>query len=130
MIGRWIQHRTGKFGNTLMDSRPRDAAASLAEQDTGGEASSLIPYEGIVSNKRMNFVFGWVHKLLNGTSQYEQAMKKSPSSDYRVYYGRTSQFSLGALTQFWRNYGYLYKDAPFADTYTVAFKQIPSKKEP
>lgn len=29
---------------------------------------------------------------------------------------------------FWKNYGFLYKDAPFADTYTIAFKQIGSKK--
>jgi len=76
----------------------------------------------------MNFVFGWVHKLLKGTVQYEQAMKKQPPSRYRVNYGSVSRFSLGALNMFWKNYGFLYKDAPFADTYTVAFKQLETKK--
>lgn len=56
-------------------------------------------------------------------------MKKNPQSRYRVNYGSTSQFSLGALTTFWKNYGFLYKDAPFADTYTVAFKQLQPRKK-
>ena len=30
---------------------------------------------------------------------------------------------------FWKNYGFLYKDAPFADTYTVAFKKLANKQK-
>lgn len=105
MIGRWIQKRTGDYSDTVT-----------------GDENTPVPFEGVVTHKRMNFVFGWVHKLLRGTYQYEQAMKKLPHSRYRVNYGSTSQFSLGGLNNFWKNYGFLYKDAPFADTYTIAFK--------
>lgn len=111
MIGRWIAKRTGEYKETV-----------------NSDDNSPIPLEGIVTNKRMNFVFGWVHKLLKGTPQYEQAMKKSPQSIYRVNYGSVSRFSLGALTTFWKEYGFLYKDAPFANTYTIAFKQLATKK--
>ena len=110
MLGRWIQFRTGEFGDTVT-----------------GDENTPIPLEGLVTHKRMNFVFGWVHKLLKGTQQYEQATRKFPHTRYRVNYGSTSQFSLGALNTFWKNYGFLYRDAPFADTYTIAFKQLATK---
>lgn len=54
MIGQWIQNRTGEYNDTVT-----------------GDDNSPVPLEGLVSHKRMNFVFGWVHKLLKGTPQYE-----------------------------------------------------------
>ena len=110
MLGRWIQNRTGEFGDTVT-----------------GDENAPVPLEGVVTKKRMDFVFGWVSKLLQGTSQYELAIKKQPSSIFRVNYAKISKFSLGALDQFWKNYGFLFKDAPFADTYTIAFKKLATK---
>lgn len=112
MIGRWIQQRTDHFNETVSD-----------------DSNAPVPLEGVVRNKRMNFVFGWVEELLEGTSQYLEAMRKQPHSKYRVNYASTSQLSLGALTNYWINYGFLYKDAPYADTYTVAFKQLATRNQ-
>ena len=51
MLGRWIQNRTGDFGDNVSD-----------------DETSPIPLEGVVTKKRMDFVFGWVHKLIQGTA--------------------------------------------------------------
>jgi hypothetical protein len=51
MLGRWIQNRTGDFGETVSD-----------------DENAPTPLEGVVTKKRMDFVFGWVHKLLPGTN--------------------------------------------------------------
>lgn len=61
MLGRWIQNRTGDFGETVSD-----------------DENAPIALEGVVTKKRMDFVFGWVQKLLKGTVQYEQAVRKQP----------------------------------------------------
>jgi len=54
MLGRWIQNRTGDFAETVSD-----------------DENAPIALEGVVTKKRMDFVFGWVQKLLPGTDQYE-----------------------------------------------------------
>jgi len=50
MIGRWIQNRTGDFNETVTS-----------------DESAPISLEGVVTSKRMNFVFGWVQKLIPGS---------------------------------------------------------------
>lgn len=75
----------------------------------------------------MQFVFGWVKKMVKGSKQYKELMAKNPPTQYQVAYATTSGFSLGQMINWWQDYAYLYKDGPYYDTYTVMFKQASKK---
>jgi len=61
MLGRWVQNRTNDFNGSVT-----------------GDSDQPITLEGARSKRRMQFVFGWVKKMVKGSRQYKELMEKNP----------------------------------------------------